>query len=415
MSTSGDAAPRSLSGYAWRVLGPRELLINLLINGLIAWWVYRHTSQVPVVGWLSVLVIVGPMSFIMPVLTTYFGYLNGVNARRWGRAGRPWTAGTFWQSKAWWEGLCAAAVAGPLSVIALLTIESIRPGLGFSRIGAMILVGGYGGLLSYFLHARAAIRAGRLGDQSPFAFRSESGSNTGERTVILDAQKVSKVYGAHGPRVDALRDVSLEIRAGELLAIVGPSGAGKSTLLHILGGLEFPSAGRVLVEGVDLSQLEDEARTIFRRQRIGFVFQRFNLLPNLTATQNVALPLMLDRVPSAERIGRARDMLNLVGMSQRESSYPSMLSGGEQQRVAIARALVTSPALILADEPTGMLDSGNSRQVSGLLRQLATERGQTVVMVTHDRDLARQADRQVQVLDGRVSEITAVVEEHERV
>ncbi|TVS10393.1 MAG: hypothetical protein EA424_25475, partial [Planctomycetaceae bacterium] len=130
MSTSGDAILRSLSGYAWRILGPRELLINLLINGLIAWWVYRHTSQVPVVGWLSVLVIVGPMSFIMPVLTTYFGYLNGVNARRWGRAGRPWTAGTFWQSKAWWAGLCAAAVAGPLSVIALLTIESIRPGLG---------------------------------------------------------------------------------------------------------------------------------------------------------------------------------------------------------------------------------------------------------------------------------------------
>lgn len=224
---------------------------------------------------------------------------------------------------------------------------------------------------------------------------------------ILVTQQVSKTYGSAEPRVEALRQVDLEVAAGELVAIVGPSGSGKSTLLHLLGGLDFPTAGRVLIEGSDLCQLDDDQRTIFRRQRIGFVFQRFNLLPNLTAVQNVALPLMLDRVPAAERIQRARQMLALVGLTPRENSYPKTMSGGEQQRVAIARALVTSPALILADEPTGMLDSGNSRHISGLLRALVTEQSQTVVIVTHDDGVAALADRRIRVLDGRVTEITA--------
>jgi putative ABC transport system ATP-binding protein len=223
---------------------------------------------------------------------------------------------------------------------------------------------------------------------------------------ILETREVSRIYGAAGPHVTALRQVDLSIASGELVAIVGPSGSGKSTLLHILGGLDSPTTGRVLVDGTDLCALDDDRRTIFRRQRIGFVFQRFNLLPNLTAVQNVALPLLLDRVPLAERTNRAREMLALVGLEQRQEGLPGTLSGGEQQRVAIARALVTSPALILADEPTGMLDSANSQLVTELLRALVSERSQTVVIVTHDKAVAARADRQLRVLDGVVSEIT---------
>jgi putative ABC transport system ATP-binding protein len=223
---------------------------------------------------------------------------------------------------------------------------------------------------------------------------------------ILETKDVSKIYGMAEPRVTALRQVDLTIASGELVAIVGPSGSGKSTLLHILGGLDFPTTGRVLVDGTDLCALGDDRRTIFRRQRIGFVFQRFNLLPNLTAVQNVALPLLLDRVSLAERTRRAREMLTLVGLDQRWEGRPGTLSGGEQQRVAIARALVTSPALILADEPTGMLDSANSQLVTELLRTLVSERSQTVVIVTHDNMVAARADRQLRVLDGVVSEIT---------
>jgi putative ABC transport system ATP-binding protein len=223
---------------------------------------------------------------------------------------------------------------------------------------------------------------------------------------ILEAQEISKIYGAAEPRVTALQHVDLTVATGELVAIVGPSGSGKSTLLHILGGLDFPTAGRVLVDGTDLARLDDDRRTIFRRQRIGFVFQRFNLLPNLTAIQNVALPLLLDQVSWAERTRRAREMLALVGLGQRQESLPRTLSGGEQQRVAIARALVTAPALILADEPTGMLDSANGQLVTQMLRTLVSERSQTVLIVTHDNWVASQADRRLHVLDGQVSEIT---------
>jgi putative ABC transport system ATP-binding protein len=220
---------------------------------------------------------------------------------------------------------------------------------------------------------------------------------------VLETRGLRKNYGAEGEIcVHALRGVDLQVRKGELLAIMGPSGSGKSTLLHILGGVETPSTGQVLLEGVDLATLDDDQRTIIRRQRMGFIFQSFNLLPAFTAEENVALPLELGGTPSAEARRRAADTLKLVSMSHRRDHIPSTMSGGEQQRVAIARALVMRPALLLADEPTGNLDSANGRQVTALLRRLATREEQTIVMVTHDASVAAQADRLVRLRDGLV-------------
>lgn len=220
---------------------------------------------------------------------------------------------------------------------------------------------------------------------------------------VLETRSLKKDYGAEGEVcVHALRGVDLQVRKGELLAIMGPSGSGKSTLLHILGGVETPTSGQVLLEGVDLASLNDDQRTIIRRERMGFIFQSFNLLPAFTAEENVALPLELGGMASAEARRRAADALKLVGMSHRRDHVPSTMSGGEQQRAAIARALVMRPALLLADEPTGNLDSANGRQVTALLRRLATQEEQTIVMVTHDANVAAQADRLVRLRDGLV-------------
>ncbi len=218
---------------------------------------------------------------------------------------------------------------------------------------------------------------------------------------ILETRGLKKAYGAEGEVcVYALKGINLQVRKGELLAIMGPSGSGKSTLLHILGGVETPTNGQVLLEGVDLATLTDDQRTIVRRERMGFIFQSFNLLPAFTAEENVALPLELGGMKSSEARRRAIDSLRLVGMSHRRDHVPSTMSGGEQQRVAIARALVIRPALLLADEPTGNLDSANGRQVTALLRRLATQDDQTIVMVTHDANVAAQADRLVRLRDG---------------
>ena len=226
---------------------------------------------------------------------------------------------------------------------------------------------------------------------------------------VLETRSLKKSYGSLDEvRVHALRGVDLQVSRGELLAIMGPSGSGKSTLLHILGGVETPSSGHVLLEGVDLATLNDDQRTIIRRERMGFIFQSFNLLPAFTAEENVALPLELGGTASSEARRRAVDTLKLVGMSHRRSHVPSTLSGGEQQRVAIARALVMQPALLLADEPTGNLDSANGQQVTSLLRRLASERNQTIVMVTHDANVAAQADRLVRLCDGLVERDAAV-------
>ncbi|MEI8374516.1 MAG: ABC transporter ATP-binding protein [Planctomycetota bacterium] len=220
--------------------------------------------------------------------------------------------------------------------------------------------------------------------------------------VVIEARTLTRTYGSGELCVEALRGVDLKVERGEFLAIMGPSGSGKSTMLHLLGGVESPSGGQILLEDKDLSLLSDAQRTIIRRQQIGFIFQLFNLLPTLSAEENVALPLELDRVTSSDVRRRTQSALELVGMLHRRAHLPGTLSGGEQQRVAIARALVIEPTLLLADEPTGNLDSANGHLVTALLRKLVNERRQTIVMVTHDHGVAAQADRIICLRDGLI-------------
>jgi putative ABC transport system ATP-binding protein len=220
---------------------------------------------------------------------------------------------------------------------------------------------------------------------------------------IIDARNLTKVYDAE-VEVIALRGVNLQVERGSFLAIMGPSGSGKSTLLNILGALETPTEGQLLLEGVNIGVLSDDARTLLRRRRIGFVFQQFNLLPIFTAAENVALPLRLEGESVAEADRRATEMLAMVGLAERKHHLPSQMSGGEQQRVAIARALVANPAIVLADEPTGNLDSANGDRIIGLLRELVDDRGQTIVLVTHDAQVASRGDRVVHVRDGLIVE-----------
>jgi putative ABC transport system ATP-binding protein len=207
-----------------------------------------------------------------------------------------------------------------------------------------------------------------------------------------------------GTRVEALRGVDLAVRRGEFVAVMGPSGSGKSTLLHLIAGLDEPTAGAVLVGGQDLATLSDDQRTLLRRKALGFVFQAFNLLDVLTAEENVALPLVIDGAGERAAQQRAADVLRWVGLEARAGHRPAQLSGGEQQRVAIARALVTRPLVLLADEPTGNLDSAAGEQVAGLLRRAVDEQGQTVLLVTHDARHAARADRLLRLRDGRVVE-----------
>jgi len=202
--------------------------------------------------------------------------------------------------------------------------------------------------------------------------------------------------------VDALQDVDLAIARGEFVALVGPSGSGKSTVLNLIGGLDRPTSGEVWINGTELSSSDERTRTRHRRQHVGFVFQSFNLLPRLTAEENVALPLMFSGVPEKERLAQAQALLKRVGLGPRLAHRPTQLSGGEQQRVAIARALVGQPALLLADEPTGNLDTAIGAEIMRLLKELNRERSLTLLVVTHDAEVAAFADRIVRLRDGQV-------------
>jgi putative ABC transport system ATP-binding protein len=215
---------------------------------------------------------------------------------------------------------------------------------------------------------------------------------------------VSKTYREGDSERAVLSDVSVAIEAGEIAVLVGRSGSGKSTLLNLIAGIDRPTAGRVVVDGTDLTALDEDARTRFRRRRIGFVFQFFNLIPLLTVEENLRLPLDLNGMNDAAGLARARGLLERVGLGDRGASLPDRLSGGEQQRVAIARALVHDPALILADEPTGTLDAETAAAVLALLDGLAREAGKTVVMVTHSREVVGVADRIFAVQRGRLVE-----------
>lgn len=218
--------------------------------------------------------------------------------------------------------------------------------------------------------------------------------------TILSTKNLRKKYGAGENEVHALDGVDLEVSKGEFVAVVGTSGSGKSTLLHMLGGLDRPTAGTVTVDGKDIFTLKDEALTIFRRRKIGFVFQNYNLVPVLNVYENIVLPVQLDgNEPDKKYIDSIIDML---GLSAKLSNLPNNLSGGQQQRVAIARALAAKPAIILADEPTGNLDSRTSQDVLSLLKVSSQKFSQTIVMITHNEELAQLADRIIRIEDGRI-------------
>lgn len=224
--------------------------------------------------------------------------------------------------------------------------------------------------------------------------------------AMIEISNLSKIYGKGDTAVTALDSLNLKIEDGEFLAVMGPSGCGKSTLLHLTGGLDRPSSGKVMLDGNEIHALDDRRLTELRRRKIGFVFQFFNLIPVLTALENVALPLILDGVKTSEANRRAADWLERVGLSDRAGHRPDQLSGGQQQRAAIARALVTEPTIILADEPTGNLDSRASDDVAGLLRQVSGDWKRTILMVTHDPRIAAYADRIIFLKDGRIVDET---------
>ena len=218
--------------------------------------------------------------------------------------------------------------------------------------------------------------------------------------AILETKNLKKYYGKGDTQVKALDGVDLSVEDGEFVAIVGTSGSGKSTLLHMLGGLDRPTSGSVVVDGKNIFSLKDEALTIFRRRKIGFVFQSFNLVPVLTVRENIVLPIQLDGGKVDERY--VGEVVTALGLEKKLNSLPGQLSGGQQQRVAIARALASKPSLILADEPTGNLDSRTSQEVMGLLKLTGREFHQTIVMITHNEALAQLCDRIIRIEDGRI-------------
>ncbi len=217
---------------------------------------------------------------------------------------------------------------------------------------------------------------------------------------ILRTEKLIKTYGQGEAQVQALKGVDLSVNKGEFLSIVGTSGSGKSTLLHMLGGLDRPTSGKVIIDGKDIFSLKDEELTIFRRRKIGFVFQAFNLVPVMSVYENIVLPIELD----GDKVDQTfvDEIIETLGLTSKKKAYPSQLSGGQQQRVAIARALAAAPAIILADEPTGNLDSKTTQDVMSLLKVTSQKYSQTIVMITHNEEIAQLADRTIRIEDGLI-------------
>lgn len=220
---------------------------------------------------------------------------------------------------------------------------------------------------------------------------------------LLEVQSISKTYGSGEAAVHALKNVSFSVPKGEYVAIVGESGSGKSTLLNMIGALDNPTSGKVLIEGKDIFAMKESKRTIFRRRNIGFIFQAFNLISELTVEQNIIFPILLDyQKPNQKYL---EELLEVLNLKERRNHLPGQLSGGQQQRVAIGRALITRPSLILADEPTGNLDSQNSSEVIALLKNASKRYAQTIIMITHNRSIAQSADRVLQVSDGVLTDM----------
>ena len=218
---------------------------------------------------------------------------------------------------------------------------------------------------------------------------------------ILEIKNLCKVYGSGETRVDALKDVTFDVEQGEFVAIVGPSGSGKSTLMHILGGVDVPTSGIVNIAGTDIGKLDETKLAIFRRRNIGLIYQFYNLIPILNVEENMTLPILLDGKKPDKKL--LDDIVDKLGMKDRLAHLPNQLSGGQQQRVSIGRALMNHPALLLADEPTGNLDSENSKEIISLLRKFNKENNQTVIIITHDERIALSADRVITIEDGRIT------------
>lgn len=225
-----------------------------------------------------------------------------------------------------------------------------------------------------------------------------------ERVVVMDVQNITKSLPLGRERIDILKGISFQIMSGEFVSIVGPSGSGKSTLLGIIAGLDNPSTGQVLIDGVDITRMTEGKLAGVRNSKIGMVFQAFNLIPTLTAQENVEIPLYVGKHKGSPSV-RAQELLALVGLSHRLNHRPNQMSGGEQQRVAIARSLATNPAFVIADEPTGNLDARNGENVLELIATLRAQTGKTFIIATHDPVVASHADRAIRIVDGRIAEI----------
>ena len=218
--------------------------------------------------------------------------------------------------------------------------------------------------------------------------------------TLIEVKNLNNIYGSGEAEVKALKNINLNIEQGEFVAIVGQSGSGKSTLLHLIGGVDIPSSGEVIIDGKNIYKLKEKELSILRRRKLGFIFQFFNLIPVLTAQENIEMPVLLDN----EKIDKKymNELLRILGLEERKNNYPSQLSGGQQQRVSIGRALANKPSIILADEPTGNLDSKNSKEVLELLKYCAKKYNQTLILITHDINIAKSADRVITIEDGEI-------------